>query len=151
MQTYYLIDDPFLLGWYFIFIIFIMYCIMPVSLHWCVAMCLASSLSHIITTLIKQPQGEPSVPLCSLNLNLLCDHPKKMSSIFPQLSGRVGWEFGLDIFAKLSLTYIIQIVSLCRVMFMSHYDVYRAAVLRVVSVCPLPLCQLGRLLHQVPD
>ena len=58
MQTYYLIEDPFLLGWYFIFIIFIMYCIMPVSLHWCIVMCLVSSLSHIVTTLIKQPHGE---------------------------------------------------------------------------------------------
>ena len=43
---------------YFIFIIFIMYCIMPVSLHWCLAMCLLSSVSHILTTLIKQPHGE---------------------------------------------------------------------------------------------
>ena len=81
MQTYYLIEDPFLLGWYFIFIIFIMYCIMPVSLHWCIVMCLVSSLSHIVTTLIKQPNGEictrhvTRIPLSSEPM--LYYHPQK--------------------------------------------------------------------------
>ena len=50
--------DSYKMSWYFLYIIFIMYCIMPVSLHWCLAMCLLSSVSHILTTLIKQPHGE---------------------------------------------------------------------------------------------
>ena len=97
MQTYYLIDDPFLLGWYFIFIIFIMYCIMPVSLHWCIAMCLASSLSHIITTLIKQPHGEPILKRTQ-NPMYQCavQNTEKMSLILPQLSLGEELEVGLD-------------------------------------------------------
>ena len=80
MQTYYLIEDPFLLGWYFIFIIFIMYCIMPVSLHWCIVMCLVSSLSHIVTTLIKQPHGERRDTRSTHTIVLSADHVVLSSS-----------------------------------------------------------------------
>lgn len=80
MQTYYLIEDPFLLGWYFIFIIFIMYCIMPVSLHWCIVMCLVSSLSHIVTTLIKQPHGERRYRRSTHTIVLSADHVVLSSS-----------------------------------------------------------------------
>ena len=37
-------------AWYFILITFIMYCIMPVPLQWCLLMCSLSAVAHLATT-----------------------------------------------------------------------------------------------------
>ena len=37
-------------AWYFILITFIMYCIMPVPLQWCIVMCSVSAIAHLTTS-----------------------------------------------------------------------------------------------------
>ena len=51
--------------WYFVFIIFVMYCIMPMPFKWCITTCIITSVTHILcisvvnlfTGLIKESTG----------------------------------------------------------------------------------------------
>ena len=54
--------------WYFVFIIFIMYCIMPMPFKWCITTCIITSLTHIfcisvvtLTDMSNQPISYSSV------------------------------------------------------------------------------------------
>ena len=54
--------------WYFVFIIFIMYCIMPKPFKWCITTCIITSLTHIfcisvvtLTDMSNQPISYSSV------------------------------------------------------------------------------------------
>ena len=43
--------------WYFVFIIFIMYCIMPISFKWCITTCIITSFSHIFCIFLVTLSG----------------------------------------------------------------------------------------------
>ena len=54
--------------WYIVFIIFVMYCIMPMPFTWCVATCLVTSLGHTVVVAVVShttpgQQVRPTTPL----------------------------------------------------------------------------------------
>jgi hypothetical protein len=38
--------------WYFLFIIYTMYCILPIPFKWCVITCTAAAAAHVLSILI---------------------------------------------------------------------------------------------------
>jgi adenylate cyclase 8 len=70
--------------WYFIFIIFVMYCIMPMPFKWCITTCIITSLTHIfcisvvtLTDMSNQPISYSSVSSLLVILNSTKDNPEK--------------------------------------------------------------------------
>ena len=54
------------LVWYFIFIIFIMYCIMPMPFRWCITTCIITSVTHILSIFIVTLTGKQPLSYCSV-------------------------------------------------------------------------------------
>ncbi|CAH2099493.1 unnamed protein product [Euphydryas editha] len=48
--------------WYMLFIIFVPYAMLPLSLGWCIVIGLLSSMSHVLTTAVKLPDIIESIP-----------------------------------------------------------------------------------------
>ena len=64
-------------AWYFILIIFIMYCIMPVPLQWCLIMCSISAIAHLVTSAVVMASSGNCQLFILVNKGI-CVTPKKL-------------------------------------------------------------------------